>query len=268
MQGPRDRERGVALIAVLWTLALLAVVAGSLSLESRTDARLARNLIENANARCAADAGINRAIFDLLIVRRGSGTATFVPDGRTRVWKFGQATVRITLIDDLTKVNLNLAPVHLLSRLLVSVGVESAKANQLANSISEYRGTAPRQLSQESLYQAAGLGWGPKRMPFEALEEVQQVVGMTPDIYERIAPHITIYSIAGVVLSGSENKGLSSLVEETGSGLESIRNSPQTAFSIRAEARGPNSAVFIREAVVQLIPESPNPVRILSWRQG
>ena len=40
------------------------------------------------------------------------------------------------------------------------------------------------------------LAWhlGPKNAPFEAVEELEQVLGMTPNLYERVAPYLTTYN--------------------------------------------------------------------------
>ena len=60
------RRRGIALILVLWIAGLLAVIAASLVSSSRTEARLARNLIENAKAEALADGAVHRAVLGLL----------------------------------------------------------------------------------------------------------------------------------------------------------------------------------------------------------
>jgi general secretion pathway protein K len=52
-------EDGIALIAVLWLLTLLSIIAAALSLETRSDARIARNMADVAAARAAADAASN-----------------------------------------------------------------------------------------------------------------------------------------------------------------------------------------------------------------
>ncbi|HLL20348.1 MAG TPA: hypothetical protein VK439_16335, partial [Rubrivivax sp.] len=46
-------------------------------------------------------------------------------------------------------------------------------------------------------YASAGLPYGAKDGPFETVAEVEQVLGMTPDLYERLEPHLTIYSGRG-----------------------------------------------------------------------
>ena len=85
-------EKGFALIAVLWTLALLSIIAAVLSLETRTSLRLSRNAAEIAAAHAAADAGVQLAILNLLADR-----ARFRPDGTVYAWQFVSSTVRISI---------------------------------------------------------------------------------------------------------------------------------------------------------------------------
>jgi general secretion pathway protein K len=63
------RQRGVALIAVLWVLTLLAVVATAVTVDARTDMALARNAEAGAKAEALADAGVMRAA-SMLMTRR------------------------------------------------------------------------------------------------------------------------------------------------------------------------------------------------------
>ena len=46
----RRGQRGIALVAVLWALVLLAVIAATVLSESRTQSRLARNFLDAAKA--------------------------------------------------------------------------------------------------------------------------------------------------------------------------------------------------------------------------
>ena len=65
-EGQGGADRGVALVVVIWTLALLSVIALSFTHGTRNQAVLARNVIENAQARALADAGVYRAAAALL----------------------------------------------------------------------------------------------------------------------------------------------------------------------------------------------------------
>ncbi len=59
-------SRGLALVTVLWVLVLLSLVAASFTRTIRTEINLTRNLIDNAEAEALADAGVYRAIHELL----------------------------------------------------------------------------------------------------------------------------------------------------------------------------------------------------------
>ena len=48
--------------------------------------------------------------------------------------------------------------------------------------------------AEESDYRAAGLPYRPKNAPFEVVDELQQVMGMTRQLYERVAPFVTVYT--------------------------------------------------------------------------
>jgi len=59
-------ERGIALLVVIWVLALLAVLIIGFSGDARTELLVARNHYESAGARGIADAGVSLAIFGIL----------------------------------------------------------------------------------------------------------------------------------------------------------------------------------------------------------
>src|SRR5262245_31948315 len=86
---PDGKEHGVALIAVLWLLALLSIIAALLSSQTRSDARIARNTADQAVVRAAADAGIERAILDLISYPKATDPRKFNGDGRVYYWRFG-----------------------------------------------------------------------------------------------------------------------------------------------------------------------------------
>jgi general secretion pathway protein K len=231
----RRSEEGIALIAVLWALTLLSLVAAALSFESSTANHISRNSAELAAARAAADAGIQRAMLNML-----ADSVKFRPDGSRYTWQFGDNTIHIAVRNEASKIDLNKAPAELLTALFASVGVGQATAQSLADATVDFRDPddLPRLSgAEEADYQAAGLAWGPKNWPFETISEVRGVLGMSPEIYEQVAADLTIYPLGNV-------------------------------YSIRAEARGRNGATFVREVLVQLRPKSLVPLRLLEWRQG
>ena len=56
--------------------------------------------------------------------------------------------------------------------------------------------------AESAAYQAAGLGHGPKNAPFETITELDQVLGMTATLLDRLRPLVTVYARqAGIVES-------------------------------------------------------------------
>ncbi len=199
------RERGFALLMVLWTLMLLAFLATVYGSNARTEVLLARNLVTNARAEALADGGIYRAAAGLARSPREGG---FRGNGQVYVWRpdgaaAGAATeppdeVRFTVRDEGGKVDLNQAPAPLLRELLIAVGVKPEKAIALADAIVDFRDEDQEKQphgAEVRDYKQAGLPWGPKNKPFDVVDELTYVLGMTPEIYRRVAPLVTVWGL-------------------------------------------------------------------------
>jgi general secretion pathway protein K len=250
---------------------LLSTIAAALSTETRGDARIARNIADSAMARASADAGVERGILDLLDSHGGQqlDAVKFTADGTPHAWYFGDSAIVISVTDELGKLNLNQASEAHLAALFEAVGVNPGKAVVLADAIADFRDPDKAkhlQGAEEADYLAAGYSVGPKDAPFESLEELQRVFGMTPEIYEQVAPFLTLYSIGNTVNPDRADGRLTAALRRAG--YNYFVTAPGTAYSIRAAATHASGAVFVREAVVQVMPDTPTPVRVLSWRQG
>jgi len=262
-------QQGIALLAVLWILILLSFVAAVLILDTHSSARIARNMAESASARMAADAGIQRAILDIQAAVRTPGDAgPLRADGTVYTWRFAGCTVRLSIQDQLGKVNLNQAPAELLAALIMSTGVVPEKAQALADAIADFRD--PDNLrrphgAEQAEYEEAGQKWGPANAPFQTVEELQQVLGMTPELYQRLAPDLTTYTLGMAVNPSAAGERLSGILRAAGFRYFG----PQAArvYSIRAEATSSRGSAFVREAVVQFPPEGDNPAIVL-WQQS
>lgn len=189
-----NRQRGVAFILVLWLLALLTILLGSFALVARTEALQSHHLFEGTRARYAAEAAINRAIYHLSIA---DPLQRWVPDGRAYDAEFEDATLKVEITDESGLIDLNVADTLTLSNLFVSHGMDQNEADALADAILDWRDTddlvSPNG-AEDPDYEAAGLTYGAKDMPFDTVSEVQQVLGMTPELFERVSPALTIYS--------------------------------------------------------------------------
>ena len=297
--------RGIALIVVLWGVTLLAVVAASFTTTTRTETKLARNLLDNAKARALADAGAQRAVLALLNPQSDgmedllpAGEGNWWLDGVPRRFRFGDGEVWVSVQDEGGKIDLNRAPDDLLRGLFRSVGLDEDKANALVDAIADFRDADDlRRLNgaEDDDYRAAGLPWGAKDRPFEAVEELERVFGMTPRLYRAVASFLTVHSARGKIdlmsaprevllaVPGVDAGEVDALLAARAAIEGPIGREPlplltgargyfsmsgRRVFTVRAEAHTESGAVFVREAVVRLTRDPAKPFRFLAWRQG
>src|SRR5262245_47554152 len=78
----RSRERGIALLLVLWIFSILGILALDFARYMRDDAMATVNLADETRGYYVALAGINRAIYDAERMREREGTAAGNAAGR------------------------------------------------------------------------------------------------------------------------------------------------------------------------------------------
>jgi general secretion pathway protein K len=187
-------RRGIALISVLWVLVLLSLIAASFSRTTRTEVEFARNLVDNAKAEALADAAVYRAIIG---VSEPLESDKWLANGTAYELSFPGGEVTVTIQDEVGKIDLNEGQDSLLQGLFTLAGVESIVSWGLVDSIVDFRDTddlTEAKGAEDKDYEAAGLPHGAKDAPFESVEELRQVMGMTYDIYEKVAPLLTVHS--------------------------------------------------------------------------
>ena len=191
----RKRMRGAALLLVLWLIVLMTGLVGSFALLARVEGLQARALVRGLVAENAARAGIEYALTRVVMT---DPRRQWRADGRPYRWRFADADVEISLVDEDGKLDVNQADVPLLAALLRAVGVDQLQAGRLAATIADWRDTdalsQPVGGGEDADYANAGLPYGAKDAEFESVAELQQVLEFTPAIYARIAPHVTVFS--------------------------------------------------------------------------
>ena len=191
---PRECQRGIALISVLWITALLAVIAASFASSARTEGQLALNMVENAKAEALADGAVHRAVLGLLDPDAERAWRT---DGTPYQLDYGEGRVTIRVYDEDAKVDLNAAPPELLVGLLGLVGLEPEQAETLADRIVDYRDEDDEPEpngAEDADYEAAGRRYGAIDRPFLTEAELLGVLGMSEALYRRLRPLVTVHS--------------------------------------------------------------------------
>jgi general secretion pathway protein K len=190
----RAAQRGVALLLVLWACTLLAILLGGYAAMARTEGLQARYQFAETQAHYAAEAGLMRAIYGLQDPRT---TQRWIGDGRAYHFTYDQAAVVVQAVDEGGKVDLNTDTPEALQGLFRAAGLPQDQASQLADRVVDWRSIptmANAADSQRAAYAAAGRDYGPRHGPFATVEEAQMVLGMTPALYQRIAPVLTIWA--------------------------------------------------------------------------
>ncbi len=259
---------------------------------TRTETLQARYLFDTTAARYAAEAGIHRAAFEL---RNPDMETRWVADGRPYTIRFGEAEVEIRISDESGRVDLNQADEQFLVELFMANGVEEIEALHLAAAIADWRDPddLPRLYGAEiDEYLAAGYPYGPANEDFGSVEELQQVIGMTWELYTQIEELLTVhgqaqvnpaFAPAGVLallpdmdrelaeLFVTEREqhhpaDLNALMMPTGQ-MVSLRSRGQ-AYRIRARAELEQGAWTVLEATVALGNTSRGrPFRVLRWQE-
>ncbi|WNL44450.1 type II secretion system protein GspK [Dyella sp. BiH032] len=188
----RRRERGIALLVVLWACTLLAILLGGFATLVRTESIQTRYLSGRVQLRYLAEAGAMRALAEC--VSKSGGR--WIGDARPYTLRFEGHDIDIRVQDELGKVDLNTAEPQLLQRLFLAAGVDEAAAAKLAANIQEARDARAKFFREEGArrYAEAGLEAGPRYREFDMPEQLQTVLGVTPALYRKLAPAITVWS--------------------------------------------------------------------------
>jgi len=261
----RSDHRGFALLIVLWTLVLLALIVTELGASGRTESRIARNLMANAAAEAAADGAVHQAIFHLA---DGSDQG-WQPDGALRHLMVGPVAVEVRIEDEAGKVNPNLADPALLQAVLLVLGADQRLAQSVAAGIIDWRGGIPaeQQAGVSQRYQAAGLAYRPSFSPFESVDDVGLVLGLPPALAARLLPHLSVHQI-GIADPARADPVVARALAQLPGGTGPTPPAVPMAYrsvTITAIAQPVGGGGFTRRALVRIGPGLPHGYALLVW---
>jgi len=190
----RKKQEGVALILVLWVTVLLTVIAASFALSARTEGVQAKMVFDTTKARYLAEAGLHRAVYEL---RNPDQESRWVADGRSYKMDYSNAEIEIKIIDETGKIDINLASDELLVGLFASLGMSDDDAMMLTERVIDWRdGDNIKGFNgaEDDDYESEGFKYGAKDALFDTVPELQQVMGVSYEMYRKLEPAITVYS--------------------------------------------------------------------------
>ena len=195
---PARPPRGMVLVIVLWIVTLLAMMAGGFAYSMRVETRLATTAVERAQARALAEAG---AMYALVWQLDPELQKQWPPNGDSHDWTFGDGRLQIQVTDASGLVDLNNAGSELLKALLAGAGVAAGDQDRLVDAIQDWRDFDDQTLphgAEIADYRAAGRP-GPKNANFDSVDELGQVLGMTPELHARLASVTTVFAFSAQV---------------------------------------------------------------------
>ena len=192
-----DKQQGVALVLVLWVIVLLTVIAGSMAMTQRTSASMVSNVKSERIGRALIEAGINFMAVKLSDVNLPADDNEWPVDGRLHTWEFAGHTIWIGAMPESARINLNKAEGALLLGMLQSIDLDEYQATAIRDAILDWRDRdSDHQLegAEDDAYRQAGRPVGARDEQFQSVGELQQVLGVTQDLYKKLAPLLTVYS--------------------------------------------------------------------------
>ncbi|SRR5579864_69731 len=179
-----SRQRGGALLAVLWLAAALAAIAYSLANTVRGEVERTATDVDGLRSYYLARAGVDRGI---LYMQWGSlvppnAPAKYTPGTSLLPFSFPSGQVLVKIIPEAAKLNINTAPPPELFRLLVALGAEPARAEGVVAAIVDWR--SPAGVAQfDAFYQSLTPSFRSRHASFEETEELLLLRGMTRELY-------------------------------------------------------------------------------------
>ncbi len=239
-------QRGSALIVVLWTSILIAMILVGALAAVRIEARSARARADSLQARSAVQSGL-----DLAAWRLATGEFQSVTElANAPPIEINNYVVSVVASKESQKIDINLAEEQTLSGLFVLLGEDLDKAQQLAARIADWRDRddlARPNGAERRDYINAGDGEAIGNRYFQSVDELERVLNFPP----------TLFNCARYALTtmGDKGVGSSSLLKELyGRALDQPKGNRQiqlgtssrsaragSRYSITVTATGPNN---------------------------
>ncbi len=215
------KNKGSILILALWSVSLLSAFAVILGYEVRQKVGAAYRLNERDELSMLADAGIQKAaafmrgqpekLYYALSDKWSNDSTTFkdiqLGGGRFSLIASEESAVddpslpqtHYGMVDEDRKININTADIKTIAALCgIVLGIDDTDAQDLAASIIDWRtpgngSVLPGGGAKDGYYHSLDQPYDAKSAPYEVIDELLLVKGMTPDAFSKMKNYVTIY---------------------------------------------------------------------------
>jgi general secretion pathway protein K len=207
VQSPNLRQRfgrqakGVALVMVLWVVAILSVIVLEFCFAMRTAVNITNNYKEELQLYAMAEGGVQRAVAEL-IYKHDPGIQQmrktmkleevplekmeWVTDGRPYLLPFDQGACEVRVMSEAGKININLVSESTLRKIIGNFGLEEEERDMVVDSILDWRDADDFYRvngAENDYYQSLKEPYDCKNGNLDSVEELPLVRGMTPDLF-------------------------------------------------------------------------------------
>ena len=186
---PALRQKGGALLAVLWLSAALTAIAFSVATTVRGETDRTASEVDRIRAYYIATAGVDRA---LMYMNRGTGPR--LPNGKPTYYEPGMSLMQfefpggftnVEIIPETSRMSLNMTQPQDLMRLMLAAGIEPGRASAIVSAIIDWRTPGPPDAvtSFDQYYLTRQPSFRARHASFEEVEEVLLLQGMTPELF-------------------------------------------------------------------------------------
>jgi general secretion pathway protein K len=186
-------DDGMILIALLWILTALAVIALSFAREGYLETEAAHNAQAMKSAHFIAQAGIAETAYKLIWKRSSASLQTAVSDDTVDPLDLGKSSgslnggqYNVNVQDESGKLSVNDATDEQLRVLLAAAAFEQADIDVIADSIQDWRDidkTPKTNGAEDDYYQSLNPPYKARNGRLEIIEELLLVRGVTPEFF-------------------------------------------------------------------------------------
>jgi len=180
----RRRQRGSALLFVLWVSAALAAIAFSLSSTVLGETQRTSTDVDGLRAYYLAVGGLERAEYERLWVLQGGDPKKYLAGISTPhvEYAFPSGQVGVDIIPEAAKLDINGTPPEELYRMLEAMGLDPAHAGEITAAILDWRSPAAAG-PFDAYYLSLTPSFRARHASFEEIEELLSVKGITPELF-------------------------------------------------------------------------------------
>lgn len=237
-------QRGVALLLVLWVLALLTTLLAGLLGWVHLQNRQALWQRQQTQALLAAEAGIGMAVMAQL---DRDPQQHWTADAQPHELRFDDAVLAVGIRSEQGKLDLNAAPAEAFARLITACGTPAGQSQRLAQALEQRRSGG--------------------RAPLRMIEELRELPGMTQPLYQCAVPQVTLWSGQSAPDARMASPWLRKALNLPAAGGTTTDAGPVITVISQATMPGGYTTTLNVTLLLNASKEGTRPYRVLRWQE-